>query len=153
MSPEPTAAWAVGMVMALTPCSARDAQRVLAAAAEKSHVAVVEVAAAMVAGSRGLPVPLHVERALRHAVEAARTPHHPRPGTATARVGLTPARARTEEALSRFRASQARLSGAPAEHDARRAMDDAAYTLCVLMGRPTVHEAALAAVALLSAPV
>ncbi|MFZ3467795.1 DUF5133 domain-containing protein [Streptomyces sp. 4.24] len=31
-------------------------------------------------------------------------------------------------------------------------MDDAAYTLCVLMGRPTAHDAVLAAEELLASP-
>ncbi|MET9857328.1 DUF5133 domain-containing protein [Streptomyces sp. NPDC006450] len=133
----------------MTPCTARDARRILAAAADLAHSTTDGLAAAMVAGTRGERVPAHVERAVRRAVEAARTPgvpsRHP--------VGLMPARARTEEVLTRLRGQQARLAARPDDPAERRAMDDAAYTLCVLMGRPTVHMAVLAALEHLAAPV
>ncbi|MFJ7775857.1 DUF5133 domain-containing protein [Streptomyces yangpuensis] len=138
------------MVMALAPCGAREARLVLAAAAELVHVAVADLAAAVVAGAHGEPVPARWERALRRAVEALR---NPLPGQEGGRgVGLLPSRARTEEALARFRASRERLTAAPGDATARGAMDDAAYTLCVLMGRSTVHEAVLAAERHLAGP-
>lgn len=132
----------MGMVMAATPCSAREAKQILAAAAELAHVTVGEMAAAMVAGSRGVPVPAQVERALRRAVEAARTPRSPAPAPP---VGITPSRSRTQEVLMRLRDCQARLAAAPTDPDALRAMDDVTYTLCVLMGRATAADALLAA--------
>lgn len=113
----------------------------LAAAAGAAHLTVEELASAMAAGARGAVVPRRVERALRRAVAAARTAG---PCSAAARP-LVPSRARTEEALGRFRASRARLRAAPADAEARQAMDDATYTLCVLMGRPTPYEALRAA--------
>ncbi|MFD8981567.1 DUF5133 domain-containing protein [Streptomyces sp. NPDC059564] len=135
------AVWAVGVVMVVTPCSVREAHRVLAAAAGAAHVTVEELAAAMAASWRGAAVPAGVQRALRRAVVAARTAG---PCAAAARP-LVPSRARTEEALARFRSSRVRLWAAPADAEARQAMDDATYTLCVLMGRPTPHEALRAA--------
>ncbi|MER5810513.1 DUF5133 domain-containing protein [Streptomyces sp. NPDC002033] len=139
------AEWAVGVVMVMTPCAERDAHRVLAAAAAAARVTAEELAVALAAaGPRGKGLPKGVERALRRAVVAARTA-----GPAQARVAparpLVPSRARTEEALGRFRACRARLRAAPGEARARRAMDDATYTLCVLLGRPTAHEALHAA--------
>ncbi|MFD3698390.1 DUF5133 domain-containing protein [Streptomyces sp. NPDC058646] len=134
--------------MAATPCSARDAERILAAAAALAGVTTGELEAAMTAAAGGTPLPAPIERALRHAVEAARTPAPP----TLRRIGLTPSRARTEEVLTRLRACRARLAAAPADPDALRDMDDASYTLCVLMGRPSTHEAVLAAEAHLAVP-
>ncbi|MGW8885821.1 DUF5133 domain-containing protein [Streptomyces sp. NPDC055749] len=141
---EPPTPWAVGMIMAMTPCSRRDAKRILTAAAEAAHIAPTAMAAAMVAGSRGVPVPAHVERALRRAVEAARNPS-PSPSDAARGVALVPSRQRTEQVLSEFRRCQALLAVTPSDRSARQALDDAAYTLCVLLGRTTVHDAVDAA--------
>ncbi|MBT2450860.1 DUF5133 domain-containing protein [Streptomyces sp. ISL-43] len=134
--------------MATTPCSVRDAERILATAADLANVNVLDMAAAMTAGPGGTPVPVRLERALRHAIRAARTPLRPK----TARTGVLPSRTRAEEVLSRLRGCQARLAATPSDPGALRAMDDAAYTLCVLMDRPTAHEAVLAAEELLATP-
>ncbi|MFF3861313.1 DUF5133 domain-containing protein [Streptomyces sp. NPDC002209] len=136
--------------MAATPCTARDARRILEVAADLAHTTPDALATAMVAGTRGTPVPVHVERALHRAMDAGRIPV---PSVRRGSV-LTPARARAEEVLTRLRGCQARLAAAPDDPAALRAMDDAGYTLCVLMGRATVHEAVLAAEARLfsSAP-
>ncbi|MET8295207.1 DUF5133 domain-containing protein [Streptomyces sp. NPDC005180] len=128
--------------MATAPCSVREAKQILLAAAELARVTAVEVAAAMVAGTLGMPMPVGIERALRRALEAARTP--PR-RDAVQTVGILPSRLRTEEVLSRLRGCQARLAAAPTDPATLRAMDDVAYTLCVLMGRPSTHQAVLAA--------
>ncbi|MGW6686230.1 DUF5133 domain-containing protein [Streptomyces sp. NPDC054961] len=144
----PTAASAVGMLMATTPCSVRDAEQILAAAADLADVNVLDLAAAITAGPGAGAVPVRLERALRQAVRAARAPARVR----TPPAGLQPNRERAEEVLSRLRGCQARLLATPADPGALRAMDDAAYTLCVLMGRPTAHGAVLAAEELLAAP-
>ncbi|MFC9247707.1 DUF5133 domain-containing protein [Streptomyces sp. NPDC057136] len=127
----------------MTPCSRRDAKRVLAMAAETAHLTPAAMAAAMVAGSRGVPIPAHVERALRGAMETARTPAPP--PEAVRGVALLPSRPRTEQVLSEFRKRQALLAASPSDRSARQALDDAAYTLCVLLGRTTVHDAVDAA--------
>lgn len=137
---EPRAAWAVGTVMAVTPCSARDARRVLGAAAKAAGITSAEVAAAMAAQSRGIAMPARVERALHRAVATARTVS-PR----AAYIGLMPSHARTAEVLAEFRGCRSRLTAAPSDMRARQALDDAAYTLCVLLGRTGVHDAVLAA--------
>ncbi|MEU9294114.1 DUF5133 domain-containing protein [Streptomyces sp. NPDC048266] len=136
-----TAARAVGVLMAATPCTARDAKRILAAAADLAQINVHDLGVVVVAGTEGTPPPGRIERALRRAVEAARSSAAP----ADPSVGLTPNRERTEEVLTRLRGCRARLAAAPGDPAAARAMDDAAYTLCVLMGRPTTYEAVLAA--------
>ncbi|MET9604193.1 DUF5133 domain-containing protein [Streptomyces sp. NPDC006512] len=141
-APPGAAVRAVGMVMAATPCSARDARQVLLVAAELARATVAEVAAALVAGADGEPVPASAERALRRAMEAARTV---RPVGGRVRVGPAPNRARAEEVLSRLEGCRARLSAAPGDPGAVRSMDDAVYTLCVLMGRRTAYEAVHAA--------
>ncbi|MER5311312.1 DUF5133 domain-containing protein [Streptomyces sp. NPDC002773] len=140
LAPTP-AARAVGSLMAATPCTARDAKRILAAAADLAQMSVHDLVVVVAAGAEGTPPPVHIERALRRAVEAARTSAVP----AALSVGLAPNRERTEEVLTRLRGCQARLAAAPGDPAAVRAMDDAAYTLCVLMGRPTTHDAVLAA--------
>lgn len=135
--------WATGMVMALAPCGTREAKLVLAAAAQLAQVPVADFAAAVVAGAHGEAVPARWDRALRRAVRAL---VGPRPGPEGGRgVGLLPSRARTGEVLVRFRAARERLAAAPGDGAARSAMDDVAYTLCVLMGRSSVHEAVMAA--------
>ncbi|MFJ8660263.1 DUF5133 domain-containing protein [Streptomyces sp. NPDC093795] len=140
LAPTP-AARAVGVLMAATPCTARDAKRILAAAADLAQMSVHDLAVVVAAGAEGTPPPVRIERALRRAVEAARTSAV----QAALSVGLAPNRERTEEVLTRLRGCQARLAAAPGDPAAVRAMDDAAYTLCVLMGRPTTHDAVLAA--------
>ncbi|WP_175439120.1 DUF5133 domain-containing protein [Streptomyces vilmorinianum] len=142
----PTQAVAIGMLMARTPCTAPAAREILAAAAHGAGVTVPEMARAVVDRSRGLPLPSGIDRGLRVAVEAARTP-----ATGVLR-GLLPGRGRTAEVLNRFRECQARLRRAPGDAAAHTAMDDIAYTLCVLMARRTVHEAVTAAEQHLAAP-
>ncbi|MFD3872715.1 DUF5133 domain-containing protein [Streptomyces sp. NPDC058623] len=133
---------ALGLLMASTPCTARHARLILATAADLAQVTVAELAGAMARapGEGPASAPGRVVRALHRAVEAARTPAAPTPGATP-----PPSRTRTEEVLSRLRGCQARLTNTPHDPGAVRAMDDAAHTLCVLMGRPSAHEAVLAA--------
>ncbi|MFD6185020.1 DUF5133 domain-containing protein [Streptomyces goshikiensis] len=136
--------WAVGMTMATVPCSARAAGRVLAAAAARVRISVAELAAAMVAESRGTPLPALVGRALNQAVRAAQA--SPDAGSGRAGPGLMPSTEDAERALGRFFDARLRLVAAPADEAARRALEDALYTLCVLMAEPTGHAAVVAAV-------
>ncbi|MFD9454007.1 DUF5133 domain-containing protein [Streptomyces sp. NPDC059985] len=129
--------------MASTPCTARHARLILATAADLAQVSVTDLAGAMAAAPADGPAPApgRVVRALHRAVEAARSPSTSPPPSS----GPPPSRTRTEEVLSRLRGCQARLTNTPHDPGAVRAMDDAAHTLCVLMGRPSAHEAVLAA--------
>ncbi|MFF4260907.1 DUF5133 domain-containing protein [Streptomyces virginiae] len=134
---------ALGMLMALTPCTAPAARGILDVAASAAGTTALEVAAALAESPRGGPLPRRVERALRMAVKAARTPAGEPPS------GLLPSRSRAQEVLACFRACQDRVQAAPGDMDARRALDDAAYTLCVLMGRRNPYQAVGAAEAYL----
>ncbi|MEU9233999.1 DUF5133 domain-containing protein [Streptomyces subrutilus] len=131
---QPAKSWAVGTLMATVPGSAHLAEQVLSAAATRASLSVTEVAKAMVAGSRGTPLPADVLRALDDSVQAAR-----RPNTAPRRSGsyLMPTREDAGRALARFFDARVRLCAAPDDEEARRAVDDAVYTLCVLMAQPT----------------
>ncbi|WP_244291124.1 DUF5133 domain-containing protein [Streptomyces subrutilus] len=134
MLPESATSWAVGTLMATVPGSAHLAEQVLSAAATQACLPVTELAKAMVAGSRGTPLPSDVLRALDDSVQAAR-----RQNTEPRRSGtyLMPTRKDAERALARFFDARVRLCAAPDDQEARRAVDDAVYTLCVLMGQPT----------------
>ncbi|MGW7441614.1 DUF5133 domain-containing protein [Streptomyces sp. NPDC054849] len=138
ITPEPARSWAVGMLMATLPGPARLAEQVLSAAAARAGLTEIEVAQAMVAGSRGTPVPADIEQALDNAVRAGRRPHGE-----SRRSGpvLMPTREDADRALTRFFDARLRLSAAPGDHGARRAVDDAVYTLCVLMAQPSPHAA------------
>ncbi|AWZ16547.1 hypothetical protein DRB96_34965 [Streptomyces sp. ICC1] len=138
---KPVTAWAIGMLMAKVPCSAREATQILQAAADMAHLSAAEIAAAVVSGARGEAAPAHVERALRRTVLVARSAS---PGAARG-TGLLPSLTRTEEVLSRLHGCRARLAQAPGDPGALRAMDDAAYTPCVLLGQPRLRLAISAA--------
>ena len=141
-APESAKSWALGTLMATVPAPAHLAEQVLSAAAAHAGLPVTEVAQAMAAGSRGTPVPADVEQALHHAVRAAR-----RTDTAPRGPGpyLMPTRGDAEQALSRFFEARLRLGAAPTDTAARRAVDDALYTLCVLMAQPSAPAAVHAA--------
>ncbi|MGW7318263.1 DUF5133 domain-containing protein [Streptomyces sp. NPDC054865] len=135
---DPARSWAVGMLMATLPGPARLAEQVLSAAALQAGVSEVEVAGAMVGGSQGLLVPAGIEQALHDAVRAGRrlAAEPRRPGSV-----LLPTREDAERALARFFDARVRLCAAPEDAAARRAVDDAVYTLCVLMAQPSPHAA------------
>lgn len=79
------------------------------------------------------------ERALRQAVHTARTPD-PVPSSASGPY-LLPLRDDAEKALGLFFETRLRLTAAPADPEARRALEDSLFTLCVLMGQPCAPEA------------
>ncbi|RSS82085.1 DUF5133 domain-containing protein [Streptomyces sp. WAC06614] len=131
---------AVGMVMALTGASARTARAIVSATAATAGLSVPEVAHTLV--TRGLPVTGRVGRALRQSVRLARST----PGGAPVPVlRLAPDRGYTAKVLDRFLACHAVAATTPSDEEAQRALDDAAYTLCVLMARRTPKEAVRAA--------
>lgn len=72
-APEPSTPRALGMLMARVPCSARDARRILPAAADLAGAPVDDLALAITTTPAGSLLPTRLERALRHAVEAARS--------------------------------------------------------------------------------
>ncbi|WKD36680.1 DUF5133 domain-containing protein [Streptomyces xanthophaeus] len=130
---------AVGTLMATTPATAREAERILSAAAAGAGLPETVLAAATIDSARGVPVPARAERALRQAVRTARTPD-PVPSS-TSGPYLLPLREDTEKALGRFFESRLRLSAAPVDPEARRSFEDSLFTLCILMGQPCAPEA------------
>ncbi|MFF8268219.1 DUF5133 domain-containing protein [Streptomyces sp. NPDC016562] len=144
---DPTVARAVGMLMATIPGPARVAEQVLTSAAEAAGVSAVDLAHAMTAGrggTEGAPMPAPVQRALRHAVQAAREAA-PTPG-AGRWPRLLPSREEAEQALARFFDARVRLSAAPDDDEARRTVEDTLFTLCVLMAQPSAYAAVREAV-------
>ncbi|MEU9417916.1 DUF5133 domain-containing protein [Streptomyces sp. NPDC048272] len=125
--------------MATTPAPARVAEHILITAAIREGLSPPELAEAMYAASRGTPLPSRVDRAVRQAVQAART----RDGAPTAHhePPLMPLRVDAERALGRFFDARLRLTAHPTDPVTRRDFEDSLFTLCVLMGRPNAHAA------------
>ncbi|MFJ7271688.1 DUF5133 domain-containing protein [Streptomyces sp. NPDC099050] len=137
-----TVAQAVGMLMAAIPGPARLAAEVLSAAAARAGVSADELARAMVTSPAGTPLPTGIDRAVRGAVETAREPVTEAAGASEGSwPRLMPSRAQVEQALGRFTEARIRLTASPADDEARRAVEDAVFTLCVLMGRPSAYAA------------
>ncbi|CAM5281828.1 hypothetical protein SAVIM338S_00149 [Streptomyces avidinii] len=130
------------MLMAAIPGPALLAGEVLAAAAARAGVSTGELAQAMVTNPPGSALPPGIDRAVRSAVEAAREPA-PAVGAAAEASWprLMPSRPEVERALGRFTEARVRLTESPADDEARRAVEDSVFTLCVLMGRPSAYEA------------
>ncbi|MFJ1563570.1 DUF5133 domain-containing protein [Streptomyces erythrochromogenes] len=142
-------AGATGMVMALVPCTAESARRVLGNAAQSAGVTLPLMARTVVA-TRTAPgdVDPDCERALRAEIGHARTPYPPaQPASGT----LLPSPHVLRRHLNHLRAVRRRTLASPDDPALRAAMEDAAYTLCVLMGQRNAHSALLAAEELVAA--
>ncbi|WP_121017019.1 DUF5133 domain-containing protein [Streptomyces sp. 3211.6] len=84
------------------------------------------------------PLPGRLEEAVRSAVEQARcSPDH----RTEAPGRLRPQPHAVREQLARFRALRRRLLAAPDDSRLQTGLQDAAYTLCVLIGRTTAYSA------------
>ncbi|MET9637849.1 DUF5133 domain-containing protein [Streptomyces virginiae] len=136
--PKEAVAWAVGTLMAMVPAPAREAERILSAAAARAGLPETVLAQGMLADSRGRPVPARAERALRQAVQATRTPRTPKSPPASL---LLPLKADVEMALGSFFDARLRLAASPADEAARRAFEDCLFTLGVLMAEPCAYAA------------
>ncbi|MGW6858389.1 DUF5133 domain-containing protein [Streptomyces xanthophaeus] len=136
--PEPARSWAVGLLMAIPPGPVRLAEEALSAAAARAGLSEVEVAQAIGAGSRGTLMPPDTAHALDDAVRAGRRPtlEFPRSGPV-----LMSTREDVDKALARFFEARVRLCAAPQDSEARQAVDDAVYRLCVVMAQPSLHAA------------
>lgn len=133
---------ATGILMALIPCTADTARRILARAARGAHVTDSDMATAATALRSGQPVRPAAERALRQAIDQAQSPPSPAPeGT----VRTLPSTFVLRQHLSHLRATRRRALLSPEDPDARAALDDAAYTLCVLTGQRAAYAALQAA--------
>ncbi|MGW7101754.1 DUF5133 domain-containing protein [Streptomyces sp. NPDC054838] len=131
---------ATGILMALVPCGADTARRLLTATAQETGTTVEESAGAAVALLSGQDEPTAVQQALRTAMRRARS--GPEQG---AGARLLPGADVLREHVTRFRALRRELLGAPGDLVLQSRLDDATYTLCVMMGRRTPHDALKAA--------
>ncbi|MEU6890283.1 DUF5133 domain-containing protein [Streptomyces sp. NPDC046557] len=135
---------ATGVLMALVPCSADTARRLLIAAAEEAGATVEESCEAAVALLSGRDEPTEVRQALRTAMRRARSGPEHGPG-----ARLLPGPEALREHVARYRSLRREVLGAPEDLTLQSRLDDATYTLCVMMGRRTPHDALRAAEALI----
>ncbi|KPI20543.1 hypothetical protein OV450_0009 [Actinobacteria bacterium OV450] len=146
MAPAPSTDRATGILMALVPCTVATARRILADAAASAGVELHEVVAGVHAMRTGEPVTAAVDEALHRAVDRARTP----PVAASA-SWLSPQPDVLRRHVNHVRAARRRALAAPDDAGVRSELEDAAYTLCVLMGQRSAHGALLAAEELIAA--
>lgn len=133
-----TAEQAVTVLMAVVPCGADTARRILAEAARASGTGLREAAeAALVLGDGGKP-PSPLGRALADAVDEARSDTEP---VTQPYTRLLPDPQAIGELLKRHRGLRRRALATPGDPAVRDGLDDATYTLCILMGRRNAYTA------------
>ncbi|MEU8840457.1 DUF5133 domain-containing protein [Streptomyces roseus] len=143
-----TAERAVTVLMAVVPCGADTARRILADAARAAGAGLRETAeAALVLGGGGKPAAA-LGRALADAMDEARSATEPAEQPYTR---LLPDPGTIGDLLKRHRALRRRALAAPEDAAVRDELDDATYTLCVLMGRRNAHAALRSAELLIGA--
>lgn len=147
-SQHPTAEQAVTVLMAVVPCGADTARRILADTARGARVAPRETAEAVLALGGGRELPTLLGTALKKAVDKARsvTEAVKQPYTR-----LLPDPQAIGELLKRHRSLRRRALAAPHDPVVRNDLDDATYTLCILMGQRNAHTALRSAELLLGA--
>ncbi|MFI1645592.1 DUF5133 domain-containing protein [Streptomyces avidinii] len=126
---------AIGVLMSLVPCGTEAAHRVLVRTARTTDGDIHRAALAVPALLRGRDPQDPEQRAVRAAITAARTGPGPEAG------GLRPDTGVLRAHLARFRALRRLALTAPADPKVQARLDDAAYTLCVLLGTRTPHAA------------
>ncbi|MFF4850793.1 DUF5133 domain-containing protein [Streptomyces sp. NPDC001194] len=139
---------AVTVLMAVVPCGADTARQILADTARAAGAQLHETAGAvLVLGRGGKPAP-PLGRALADALDEARSAAEPAPLPYTR---LLPDPRTIGELLKRHRGLRRRALAAPEDPAVRDELDDATYTLCILMGRRNAHTALRSAELLLGA--
>lgn len=133
---------ATGILMALVPCTADTARRIFTHTARAVGASPRVMAEAVAALHTDDHVPPGIEQALRLAIDHAQAPPVALPQTA---ARLLPNPYALRQHLNHLRASRRRTLAAPDDPAARNQLDDAAYTLCVLMGQRSTHAALQAA--------
>ncbi|WP_141754001.1 DUF5133 domain-containing protein [Streptomyces subrutilus] len=138
---------ATGTLMALLPCDSRGARRVLAEAAALAGLTLAETALAVTAVLRddAPRPPAVVESAVRTAIDRALT------AARAPSAVLLPNPYVLHRHLARFRDLRRRTFANADDPGLRARYDDAAYTLCVLLGHRSVHHALTAAEHLIAA--
>ncbi|WP_419248251.1 DUF5133 domain-containing protein [Streptomyces virginiae] len=124
------------ILMALVPCTAATSRRIVADAARSAGVGPDEVAAAVLAMRVGEPVAPAVDEALRRVLADART--LPTPATSS---WLPPRPDVLRRHVNHLRAARRRAVAAPDDTGVRGELEDAAYTLCILMEQRSAHAA------------
>ncbi|MFD7834188.1 DUF5133 domain-containing protein [Streptomyces sp. NPDC059761] len=143
-----TAEQAATVLMAVVPCGADTARQILADTAWAAGAGLRETAeAVLLLGAGGKP-PAPFGRALADAMDEARSTTEPvtRPYTR-----LLPDPQTIGELLKRHRALRRRALAAPHDPAVRDELDDATYTLCILMGQRNAYTALRSAELLLGA--
>lgn len=130
---------AVGVVMSVVPCGIGTARHVLAQTGLATHGDTRLAAEAVLALIRGRDPQDPVQQALRTAVVAARTA----PGPEVRRIHPDSDVLRAH--LARFGRLRHLALTSPSDPVVQARLDDAAYTLCVLVGSRTPHAALRAA--------
>ncbi|MFI8359942.1 DUF5133 domain-containing protein [Streptomyces sp. NPDC085612] len=134
---------ATGILMALVPCTAETARRLLGNAALAAGV-THRLMARTVLATRTRPDDVDPDRgrALRAEIEHARSAP---PVPAPAGDGPQPAPDVLRRQLNLLRSARRRTLAAPDDPTLRADLEDAAYTLCVLTGQRSAHCALVAA--------
>lgn len=135
-----TAARAAGALMALVPCTAGKARRLLTEVAMDMGTDLREAAEAVLAARAGEPVAPAVEGVLRDVLARARTLPGPPAGTWS-----PPDPDTLRRHVNQLCAARRRALEAPGDAGVRSELEEAAYTLCVVMGQRSAHGALLAA--------
>ncbi|MFD9306678.1 DUF5133 domain-containing protein [Streptomyces sp. NPDC060048] len=130
---------ATGVVMALVPCTADTARRILTNAAHAAAATTRDLAENLIATHAHAPADPRLEALLRTEINRAQNP------SATTPLGLRPPPQVLRKHLNHLRAARRRTLAAPHDAAQRAELDDAAYTLCVLMGQRNAPAALLAA--------
>lgn len=131
---------ATGVLMALVPCTAAKARRILAEVAIGAGTDVREAAEAVLAARTGEPAAPVVEDVLHSTLARARTLPAPPPGP------WSPPHPDTLRGhVNHLRAARRRAMAAPDDASVRSELEEAAYTLCVVMGQRSAHSALVAA--------
>ncbi|WP_037835993.1 DUF5133 domain-containing protein [Streptomyces sp. NRRL S-244] len=137
--PQHTAAErAVTVLMAMVPCGADTARQILGDTAWAAGTGLRETAeAVLLLGSGGKP-PAPLGRALADAMDEARSATEP---VTPPYTRLLPDPQAIGELLKRHRALRRRALAAPHDPAVRDELDDATYTLCILMGQRNAYTA------------
>ncbi|MFJ6718329.1 MULTISPECIES: transposase [unclassified Streptomyces] len=140
---------ATGVLMALVPCDARTAGRLLADTGRTTGSDPRQTAEAVVALISGRDLPAGLRQALRGAIRGARTttvpPARGRP------IAPRPDPRIVREHLARLRTVRRRTLEAPADPVLRGLLEETADALCLLMDHRTPHEALRAGEVLIAA--
>ncbi|WP_329315865.1 DUF5133 domain-containing protein [Streptomyces sp. NBC_01278] len=129
---------AVTVLMAMVPCGADTARQILAATARAADAGPRETAEAVLALAGGGTPQTPLRQALADAMDEARSATAP---VTQPYTRLLPDPQAIGALLKRHRGLRSRALAAPHDLAVRNELDDATYTLCILMGQRNAHTA------------